>query len=117
LKIWLRLSGPFLTATIIPIVLGAVIGWVEIIPSTGWYFALNPDRRDFYPYRRESVNDYFDHLSRNDWNNQTPTPFSGGSRMIQEGIIKPNLILIVALTSFALGSLIGLYFNHIYPAM
>ncbi len=36
------------------------------------------------------VNDYFDHLSRNDWVNEHPTPFSGGRQFIQKGISRPG---------------------------
>jgi 1,4-dihydroxy-2-naphthoate octaprenyltransferase len=36
------------------------------------------------------ANDYFDHISRNDWLNKNPTPFSGGSRFIQKGLLSPG---------------------------
>ena len=116
LKIWLKaIRAPFLTATIIPIVLGAVIGWAEINTFHWWYFALALIGGIFVHIGVNLSNDYFDHLSRDDWNNQTPTPFSGGSRVIQQGVIKPYQILLAALTSFALGSLIGLYLNYVLP--
>ena len=54
------------------------------------------------------TNDYFDHLTGNDWLNQNPTPFSGGSRFIQNGIISPRTILILALSCLAIGSIIGI---------
>jgi 1,4-dihydroxy-2-naphthoate octaprenyltransferase len=116
LKIWLKaIRAPFLTATIIPIVLGAVIGWAEINTFYWIYFILTLVGGIFIHIGVNLSNDYFDHLSRNDWNNQTPTPFSGGSRVIQQGAIKPYQIILAALISFALGSLIGLYLNHIRP--
>src|SRR3989339_1113091 len=116
LKIWLKaIRAPFLTATIIPIVLGAVIGWAEINTFHWWYFALALIGGIFVHIGVNLSNDYFDHLSRDDWNNQTPTPFSGGSRVIQQGVIKPYQILLAALTSFTLGSLIGLYLNYVLP--
>jgi 1,4-dihydroxy-2-naphthoate octaprenyltransferase len=54
------------------------------------------------------VNDYFDHLSRNDWVNENPTPFSGGRQFIQKGILSPRATLLVGLAYLALGSGIGL---------
>jgi 1,4-dihydroxy-2-naphthoate octaprenyltransferase len=54
------------------------------------------------------VNDYFDHLTRNDWVNENPTPFSGGSRFIQNGILSPKLTLLVGLGYLAFGSGLGL---------
>lgn len=116
LKVWLKaIRAPFLTATIIPIVLGAVVAWAQYDAFHWGYFALTLIGGIFIHIGVNLSNDYFDHLSRNDWNNQTPTPFSGGSRVIQDGVIKPYQILMVALISFALGSLIGLYLNYTLP--
>ncbi|MHC4488878.1 MAG: 1,4-dihydroxy-2-naphthoate octaprenyltransferase [Planctomycetota bacterium] len=53
------------------------------------------------------ANDYFDHTSGNDWANKNPTPFSGGSRYIQEGVLSHKVILLAALVSLAAGSAIG----------
>lgn len=53
------------------------------------------------------ANDYFDHISGNDWANKNPTPFSGGSRYIQKGILPPKAILLFSLLCLATGSAIG----------
>jgi 1,4-dihydroxy-2-naphthoate octaprenyltransferase len=58
-------------------------------------------------------NDYFDHLWGCDEVNPTPTPFSGGSRVIQERLIAPKKILYVSLAAFILGAGIGLYLNYL----
>ena len=54
-------------------------------------------------------NDYFDHLSGNDEVNQELTPFSGGSRTIQEGILSAKQVLIWSLLFTLIGITIGLY--------
>jgi 1,4-dihydroxy-2-naphthoate octaprenyltransferase len=54
------------------------------------------------------TNDYFDHTSKNDWLNKNPTPFSGGRRYIQQGVISPKATLITALTLLTAGGAIGL---------
>ena len=54
------------------------------------------------------VNDYYDHLSRNDWVNENPTPFSGGRQFIQKDILSPKATLLAGLGYLALGSGIGL---------
>ena len=59
------------------------------------------------------ANDYFDYIAGCDEANPTPTPFSGGSRVIQNGQILPKKILYASLISFALGSAIGLYLNYV----
>lgn len=54
------------------------------------------------------ANDYFDHISGNDWLNKNPTPFSGGRRFIQQGILSPRATLLTAIVCLAIGSAIGL---------
>jgi 1,4-dihydroxy-2-naphthoate octaprenyltransferase len=54
------------------------------------------------------INDYFDHLSRNDWLNENPTPFSGGRRFIQDGVLSPKATLLAGLGYLAVGCGIGL---------
>jgi len=54
------------------------------------------------------TNDYFDHISGNDWVNKNPTPFSGGSRYIQQGILSAKATLLEALFFLTLGSGIGI---------
>jgi 1,4-dihydroxy-2-naphthoate octaprenyltransferase len=56
------------------------------------------------------INDYFDHLSGNDEvNREFVRPFSGGSRVIQLGLLTPLEVLMGSVLFFTLGSLIGLY--------
>lgn len=54
------------------------------------------------------TNDYYDHLSGNDWFNASPTPFSGGRRYIQDGILSARATFLAALFAFSAGSAIGL---------
>jgi 1,4-dihydroxy-2-naphthoate octaprenyltransferase len=56
------------------------------------------------------ANDYFDHKSGNDEiNKDFVRPFSGGSRMIQLGLLTPRKVLASALVFFTMAFLIGLY--------
>ena len=56
-----------------------------------------------------TVNDVFDYTGGTDRVNQEPTPFSGGSRVLVEGLLKPGPVFKVAIACFAAGSAIGLY--------
>lgn len=111
-KKWLTaLRAPFFSATILPILLGTVIAM-----QGGFFF-------DFWGLFYTILgmlaihagvnlaNDYFDHKSGNDELNLNATPFSGGSRVIQDGLIPPRHILYVSLGFLLVGSLIGLYLN------
>jgi 1,4-dihydroxy-2-naphthoate octaprenyltransferase len=56
------------------------------------------------------ANDYYDHISGNDAINLSfATPFTGGSRFLQQGLATPREILVAALVSFALGGGLGAY--------
>ena len=54
-------------------------------------------------------NDYFDHLSGNDAVNKRFTLFNGGSRVIQEGLLRPQAILRAAIFSFSVSIGSGIY--------
>jgi 1,4-dihydroxy-2-naphthoate octaprenyltransferase len=55
-----------------------------------------------------SLNDYFDHLYGNDEAHPAPTPFSGGSRVIQDGLLSARQVLLVSVVSFGIMTVCGL---------
>jgi len=102
---------PFLAATAVPVLLGNAIAWNNTGTWNGLTFWLTLFGVSFLHIGTNLANDYFDHKTKNDEFNQNPTPFSGGSRVIQDRLISPQLILFIALVFFCMGSLIGLYFT------
>lgn len=113
-KIWLKaIRVPFFTATIIPVVLGYLLSWYDGSRFVWQQFTLTLFGAIFIHAGTNLANDFFDHLAGCDEANLTPTPFSGGSRVIQEGRISPKNILCAALVFFIFGSVIGLYLNYI----
>lgn len=114
LKVWIRAARiPFLTATAVPITLGSVFAWYSIDSFVWVKFWLTLVAALLIHIGINLANDYFDHLSGCDEQNSTPTPFSGGSRVIQEGLILPKRVLYASLVSFCLGGAIGLYLNYL----
>ena len=98
---------PFLTATAIPVLLGSVIAWKDgffnpplfVVTLLGaWSFHIG----------HNVINDYFDFVSGADDANLTPTPFSGGSRVIQRGLMAPRSVRNLAFAFYAVGTVIGL---------
>lgn len=56
------------------------------------------------------LNDYFDHLNGSDQNNEDRiAPFTGGSRFIQDQILKPRQILLLGITLILLSTILGFY--------
>ena len=57
------------------------------------------------------ANDYGDHLSRNDEWNKVPSPFNGGSRVIQAGLLAAWKVALAAGACFGATIVIGLWLN------
>lgn len=101
---------PFLTASIVPILLGAVIAWVVTETFDWGLFLLTLVAGVCLHVGTNVANDYFDHVSTDDEiNTEFVRPFTGGSRMIQKGIMSPREVLTESIVFFAMGCIIGLY--------
>ena len=110
-KLWLaETRAPFFTATIVPILLGAVVAWARGEPFHWGLFLLTLLGGLLMHAGANMINDYMDHLRGTDVVNvEFVRPFTGGSRMIQEGLLTPRQILTASLLCFALGSVVGFY--------
>lgn len=111
LKSWvMELRAPFLTATLVSIILGTVIAWFRNDVFNPTYFVLALLGGAFAHIGTNVANDYYDHKSSNDEINQEfVRPFSGGSRTIQLGLLRPGEVLLGSLLFFGAATSIGLY--------
>jgi 1,4-dihydroxy-2-naphthoate octaprenyltransferase len=101
------LRAPFFTATVVPILLGTAMAWHD--GSLHWFYFLLTLVGGLGAHAGTNViNDYFDHVYGNDEANLSPTPFSGGSRVIQDGLMSPRKVLAIALTAYAITIVVGL---------
>ena len=100
---------PFLTATIVPILLGVAVA-SQLGYKIDWiYFSLTMLGGFLLHIGTNTSNDYFDHTSGTDEANYNyMVPFSGGSRSIQMGLISAKGMLNVAIITFALSALVGI---------
>jgi 1,4-dihydroxy-2-naphthoate octaprenyltransferase len=110
LSILLReLRAEFLTASTIPVVLTLVVvrhetGSIDSVPA-----ALTLLGVVFIHLGANIANDYFDHRSGNDAANvDFARPFTGGSRLIQQGLISPGSVLAISVCFFAAAIAIGI---------
>jgi 1,4-dihydroxy-2-naphthoate octaprenyltransferase len=105
---WAATRPQYLTASAAPVLVGFMAGlsvagglhWLLFLLSLLAIMALHAGAN--------VINDYYDHLSGNDWVNTNPTPFSGGSRFIQQGRLSPKATLWTGLACLGLGAGIGL---------
>lgn len=98
----------FLVASAAPVLVGSALGYAVAGAFSAVLFILALLAIMALHAGANMANDYFDHLSGNDWANQNPTPFSGGSRYIQQGILSPKSVLLASLLALIVASVLGL---------
>lgn len=100
--------APFFTGTIIPVVIGAVeaarIGRFDTV-----LFGLCLVGALLFHGAANVINDYFDYRGGTDNVNRYHNLFSGGSRVIQDGLLTPRQTLALGVTLLSVGIAIGLY--------
>ncbi len=108
---WLVVTrAPFLTAVIIPILIGAAwvsaLGLASPFPYGAFFTALFAGI--FLHVSANTFNDYFDWTSGTDPNNNDYfLPYTGGSRSLELGLINERSLLIVASVSLLISSILG----------
>ncbi|MDP6592962.1 MAG: UbiA family prenyltransferase [Candidatus Marinimicrobia bacterium] len=103
--------APFFTASIAPVALGGAVAYFNFGAfdwSLFWWTFLGAILAHA---GTNTANDYSDHVTRNDEVNKLFSPFNGGSRMIQAGLMSPAKVFILSLTAFAGAIAIGLKLN------
>ncbi|MDQ3987152.1 MAG: prenyltransferase [Actinomycetota bacterium] len=106
--IFLATRVPFLTATFVPVLLGALVARADGF-SSWWLVALALVGACAVHLGLNVANDVFDATSGADYANVTPTMFSGGSRMIQYGLVSLRTMKIVSTCLYGVGIAIGIY--------
>jgi len=120
LKTWIyALRAPFLTASALPAIVGAsaaywktgLLAWDRFAAVVGGVLCLH--------LSANLANDYFDYVSGCDDLNPQPTPYSGGSRVIQHGLIPARSILAASVMFCAVAAILGSWLNatmnHVRP--
>ena len=106
--IWIQaMRAPFFTASIVPLVLGMAIVWNEhqiFDPVLGFLTLLSGVT---IQAGTNLCNDYFDQKADN--LNKDFTPFSGGSRMIQNQILGARQFLIASILCYVIGILTAIF--------
>lgn len=109
-RAWLKVLGPpFIALTVVVSLLGAAIAFQRNCAFNLGLWILGTLGLVAIHFGTSSLNDYFDYLSGTDNINVAGSIFSGGSRVIQEGLLSPRALLITGSSFIAIGSIIGLY--------
>ena len=109
-RLWFQaLRAPFLIASIIPVLVGALAAWQIRSAFNLPFFLLCLLGAVFIHLGANMANDAWDFRSGNDANVHHLNPFAGGSRVLIRGVLNPRTHLAVAFAFLGLGSLIGIY--------
>jgi 1,4-dihydroxy-2-naphthoate octaprenyltransferase len=102
---------PFFTATVVPVALGAAVFYYQAGTFHWPYFWLSLLGAVLAHAGTNIANDYSDHITRNDEVNKLFSPFNGGSRIIQAGLMSPTHVFIYGVLLFLGVIWIGLRIN------
>lgn len=105
---WIEeLRAPFFTASVVPVLVGTALAYCVAGVFDPVLFALAVFGTVSLHAGANIANDYFDHTSGNDWVNKNVTPFSGGSQLIQKGLLSARSVLIASWIALSVGVAIG----------
>jgi 1,4-dihydroxy-2-naphthoate polyprenyltransferase len=106
---------PFLTATIVPVTLGILIaashGSFDLVTAL-----LTIVGASFVQLGLNVANDVFDTIQGADDANVTPTQFSGGSRVIQYGLVSLRQMATLSTVFYVLAGIVGLILLAMRPS-
>lgn len=95
--VWVRtLRAPFLSASVMPALLGILAAYAHAGVLALDRFILTLAGIVCVHLGANVANDYYDYMSGADTMNLEPTPFSGGSRVLPEGLVSPGTALALA---------------------
>ena len=108
MNIYLKaLRAPFLAGSLVPVIIGAAFA-LSSKTFSFWLLLLCAVGIAGLHLGANLLNDYFD-ARGSDPINMRVTPFSGGSRAIQDGELAPRMVLSMAIFFFAIGFTIGIW--------
>jgi 1,4-dihydroxy-2-naphthoate octaprenyltransferase len=112
LKIWIRaVRLPFVSVSVLAVLVGTAIAYFEGISIIPGNFLLAFFGIGLFHISADLFNDFFDHILGSDEINIQLTPFSGGSRFIQNKLFTPTRVLFGAIISLLACLAMGIYLN------
>jgi 1,4-dihydroxy-2-naphthoate octaprenyltransferase len=108
-KLWMKaVRAPFFTASVVPVLLGIAMAWYMGFKTDVPTALLTVMMAVIVHAGVNLANDYFDHLSGNDLGNGNFSQFNGGSRVIQDKLLKPGTVFTASTWLLMSGLFIGL---------
>lgn len=98
---------PFLTGSLIPVILAGALSYLHGSLHLGPFILVMIGVGSLH-LGANMINDYYDDPG-SDRINLYPTPFSGGSRVIQEKLMDAKTVWVMAMGFFVVGTAVGVY--------
>ncbi|UCD16304.1 MAG: 1,4-dihydroxy-2-naphthoate octaprenyltransferase [Candidatus Zixiibacteriota bacterium] len=115
-KKWIMaVRAPFFSGIAVPIIFGGALAYYEAGDFNWAIFVITLLGGIFAQAGANLANDYYDHRTTDDDINPNFTPFSGGSRMIQNKILTPRAVLTVAFVCWGLALAAAVYLTGVTP--
>jgi 1,4-dihydroxy-2-naphthoate octaprenyltransferase len=112
MKLYIKaLRAPFLAGSIVPVIIGAALAFSEKCFSFSLFLVSVIGVASLH-LAANLLNDYYD-ASGSDPLNMRLTPFSGGSRVIQDGELSAGVILGMSILFFAIAMLTAIYMLYV----
>lgn len=105
--------APFIIVIVVPVLTGTAVAWYQTGAFNIYYCILSIVGVILIHAGTNCANDYVDHKSGTDDSNTNTTPYSGGSRVIQDGYVLPQTMLYTAAVCFMLACSIGIYLTSV----
>ena len=105
----LELRAPFLTASIVPVLVGGAVAYAALGELDLALFGVTMLGVVLLHLGANVTNDYWDFMGGTDVVNRYRTPFSGGSGLLVERRLSPRKVLRLGQAFLAAGALVGLY--------
>lgn len=108
--LWIKAArAPFFTGAVIPVLFGSTLAYYETGRFHWLLFFVTLIGVVAAHAAANMANDYYDHKTTDDDVNPHFTPFSGGSRMIQDHILSPRAVLTAAFVCWGIALAAGIY--------
>lgn len=109
---FLAVRGPFLSASAVPVLIGTAMALGQGHSLNPVFFGLNLAGVVALHFGANAANDYYDYLSGAD-PARPVKPFSGGSQLLQRGILQPRHYTFLIFGHLGLAAVIALFFGYV----
>src|SRR3989338_11049994 len=108
-KWWKAIRFHFVPPSFLPAILGGMIAWAKYGIFEPWYFFLTVVGVTINHFGLNMADDYYDYKHNVDSKDKEKNPYTGGSGVLTDGLIKPENLIMASILCFIITAMIGIY--------